>query len=496
MAETSPLDLLRSEEILGKKPQNLYGLTPEDSQKYIDAQKGFIKSLEERYQQPNLWSVAAGFAKPQLGGFLASLGSASEELGKQAEKQRDIQLPLYKARSELAAYEMGLKQKAKAAGEAERIVAEGRTPTPSQSMNITSLTEGPTKGAEAGALAQRSQAEQMMSAIRTASDWATLVKDLGGQFSEEQVGEFLRNNPSVVPPAGTPEKFKPKPKEPVAGGAEPTTTHKVEEPAASAEQKATARRTPIPGVDVENLTEGQYLAAKKNYETQKQDVYKELSANVQTQANAGKEVFQTAQQIHDLASDPALTKIFAMFEKGNPAGTIGQMLESQSLSSTLANIRQYAEKNRLGGGDALTKLNNLETLMGDLQNNMQNAVINPTNERTRAEIASMPNVRNTQDAFLRRIRYIANEGLMKYETQHALDRASKGKSFDPFHWTINPEYSSVTKNATTRRDNIMRTPATQDRPAFMRGSIDETAYKGEKKSGRLTAKELREQAKD
>lgn len=494
MAETSPLDLLRTEEILGKKPQNFYGMSPEESQKYIDAQKGFVKSLEERYAQPNLWSVAAGFAKPQLGGFLASLGSASEELGKQAEKQRDIQLPLYKARAELSAYEAAMGQKAKAAGKAEKIVGEKRTPTPTEQMEITSLTEGPTKGAEAGAAAQRSQAEQMMSAIRTAGDWATLVKDLGGKFTEEQIGEFLRNNPSMVPPAGTPDQYKPKPKEPAAGGA--GTATKVEEPAASAEQKATARRTPIPGVDVENLTEGQYLAAKKNYETQKQEVYKELSGNVQTQANAGKEVYQTAQQIHDLASDPALTKIFAMFEKGNPAGTIGQMLESQSLSSTLANIRQYAEKNRLGGGEALTKLNNLEALMGDLQNNMQNAVINPTNERTRAEIASMPNVRNTQDAFLRRIRYIANEGLMKYETQHALDRASKGKSFDPFHWTINPEYSSVTKNATTRRDNIMRTPATQDRPAFMRGSIDESAYKGEKKSGRLTAKELREQAKD
>jgi hypothetical protein len=73
-----------------------------------------------------------------------------------------------------------------------------------------------------------------------------------------------------------------------------------------------------------------------------------------------------------------------------------------------------------------------------------------------------------------------------------LDRASKQKNFDPFHWTINPEYASVSKQANARRDAIMKTPATQDRPAFMRGSIDESSYKGEKK--RMTAKELREQA--
>ena len=42
----------------------------------------FAKALEKRYEQPNWFKVAAGFAKPQLGGFTASLGSAAEALGK------------------------------------------------------------------------------------------------------------------------------------------------------------------------------------------------------------------------------------------------------------------------------------------------------------------------------------------------------------------------------------------------------------------------------
>ena len=61
-----------------------------------------IKTLEDRYAQPNWFKVAAGFAKPQLGGFMASLGSASEALGENVEQQRAMGIPLAKMRTEMA----------------------------------------------------------------------------------------------------------------------------------------------------------------------------------------------------------------------------------------------------------------------------------------------------------------------------------------------------------------------------------------------------------
>lgn len=490
MADISPLSLLSQQEITGKKPENLYGMEKADADKLLEAQRGFVKSLEERYAQPNLWSVAAGFAKPTLGGFMASFGNAAQALGEQAEKQRDIQLPLYRARSELAAYEAGMKQKGKAAGTAERIVKEGRTPTPTEQMDITALTEGPTKGAEVGASAQRSQAEQIRAAITSATSFADAVNKLGPQFTIEQFGEFLRNNPGVIPPAGTPEWLlrKPGATTPIGTPAEPSA-----QPA-----KTASGRQPIPGIDVDSLTEEQYRKEVSDYNTLKQEKYSGLTKEVNQQAQSGRKVYDTAQQIHDVASDPALAPIFAQFEKGNPAGIIGQMLESQNLSSTLAEMRKYATSARLGGGDALTKLNMLEKLMGNLQTEMQNAVINPTNERTASEFASLPNLKGSQDAFLRSIRYIANEGLNKYENQFALERASKTPQFDPNYWTITPAYKDAVHEATKRRDAIVRTPATRDRPAFMRGSIDDAAFKGGKdegkKSNKPTAKELRERA--
>jgi len=70
-------------------------------QENIDAAEAGLKALEDRYAQPNWFKVAAGFAKPQLGGFVASLGSASNALGDWQEQQRANEIPIYNARAQL-----------------------------------------------------------------------------------------------------------------------------------------------------------------------------------------------------------------------------------------------------------------------------------------------------------------------------------------------------------------------------------------------------------
>jgi hypothetical protein len=83
----------------------------EKKQAALDAQAKFAQSLENRYAQPNLFKVAAGFLKPQLGGFAASLGSASEALGSQVEQQRAIAPTIERMRAEVAAGQLGLSQR-------------------------------------------------------------------------------------------------------------------------------------------------------------------------------------------------------------------------------------------------------------------------------------------------------------------------------------------------------------------------------------------------
>lgn len=455
-------------------------------EKAMQGQEDLAKSLEMRYRDPNWFKVSAGFLKPQLGGFGASLGSASEAMGENVEQQRAIAPTIAQIRAQAAVMGVGLQQEKLANEMYDEAI---KKPGGLTSEDVARIAQYSTK---LGAKAQSKFENQRgtFADILQAKQQGKSKLETAAKYNPELVNMYWDYITPLVPgTGGTNLQPGAAPKEPEAG--KPPAA-KTEQPTA---QKSPRGRILIPGVFVDDLTEDQYREEQNKLNTVKQETYKELTKNSQIQSIAGKEVYQTSQQIHDLAGDPEIGKIFALFEKGNPGATIGQMLESQSMSQVLANVRQYAINRRLGGGEALTKLNNLESLMGDLQNNMQNAVINPTNERTKAEIASMPNFRNSQDAFLRRIRYIGNEGLVKYENQHALERASKSKDFDPQYWTSSPEYTSVSKNASARREAIIKTPATQDRPSWMRGSIDETAFKGAKKENkRMTAKELRESA--
>ena len=90
---------------------NPYGTDPEEIQKWIDAQKEGVRALEQRYEQPNWWKVMAGFAKPQLGGFIASMGSAAQALGENVELQRAQQLPIAQMRAQIAQAGILLEQK-------------------------------------------------------------------------------------------------------------------------------------------------------------------------------------------------------------------------------------------------------------------------------------------------------------------------------------------------------------------------------------------------
>ena len=97
MANQSPLSLVTDPAKIN--PVGASQTDLEEYQKSLDAQ---IKALEQRYAQPNWFNVAAGFAKPQLGGFLASLGSASQSLGETEERRREAELPVAQMRTQLA----------------------------------------------------------------------------------------------------------------------------------------------------------------------------------------------------------------------------------------------------------------------------------------------------------------------------------------------------------------------------------------------------------
>ena len=81
---------------------NVYGAGDDKLQALQKTQEDAIKALERRFEQPNWLNVSAAFAKPQLGGFGASWGSAMGEMGKTEEQRRESQLPIAEMRAKLA----------------------------------------------------------------------------------------------------------------------------------------------------------------------------------------------------------------------------------------------------------------------------------------------------------------------------------------------------------------------------------------------------------
>ena len=127
---------------------NLFGTEPSQLQPWIDAQEAGIKALEQRYSSPNYFNIAAGFFKPQLGGFGASLGSAAQAYGDTVEKERESQLPIAKMRAELALSKIAMDQRLKAAALTERSIKAG-APTPQDTATVIGLVGNADPAAQA-----------------------------------------------------------------------------------------------------------------------------------------------------------------------------------------------------------------------------------------------------------------------------------------------------------------------------------------------------------
>ena len=81
---------------------NPYGASTKELEAYSEALNKGVEALQQRYENPNWFKVAAGFLKPQLGGFGASLGSAAQAMGENVELQRAQEFPIAQMRAQIA----------------------------------------------------------------------------------------------------------------------------------------------------------------------------------------------------------------------------------------------------------------------------------------------------------------------------------------------------------------------------------------------------------
>jgi hypothetical protein len=191
---------------------NLYGARDEDVAEYQKSLQDSINALQQRYAQPNWFNVAAGFFKPQLGGFAASLGSASEALGQNVERERESQLPIAQMRSQLAMSKINMGQNRTAADLVKEWEGRGSPPgeMPALAQKLESLGASGLAGGIKGKIdtmrsttASDQQALQIFYQKRSA-DIAAIQTQLSGKLiTQPQAAAAMREIESRTPPAAT-----------------------------------------------------------------------------------------------------------------------------------------------------------------------------------------------------------------------------------------------------------------------------------------------------
>lgn len=453
----------------------------------MKANEDYEKALEERYTNPNWGKVSAALLKPQLGGFAASMGSAFDVLGEQTEQQRAVAPTIAQIRAQTSAMGLGLQQK-KTANELlnERIQKIGGL-TAEDVAFIAQYDK------EAGRLAQekfanqRSTFDAMLSAYQSGADYARLVKDYGAPFVNQMWPVLQRMVPGVpkppaagaTPPAGgagapaaggTPS---PQPAAPAAGVVLPEPPN----PNAGV-SSASTRPLGVPASLMENATHGQNIEATKKQIEDRVASTKDLQDRYRTQAETSVPIFETTTNLFRLASPKYMAPAFAIFEGGDPMGVIGKALENQTVSGVLAGMRDQILRSRMNEDDkkkATTNLDVMQTQLGDLQTKMQQGIINPTDARTMFEAASVPSLKNTQDAFLRGIAGIGSNALGRYEAKNVLQQYLNRPDGDINNWEDSQEYRKLRTHLEKRSRGVLENSALGGGiPDFMRNGLEST----------------------
>jgi hypothetical protein len=187
---------------------NQYGADPADVAEYQKSLADSVKALEQRYAQPNWFNVAAGFLKPQLGGFGASLGSASQALGENIEKQRESALPIAQMRAQLAASKIAMGQRASVAD----MMAKRQPNEPLTPEFVAEVTARAPGSSIALALKDQLATQQAQRSLASSEQGnaiqrVTLARSMGQEPNPADMALITAGSPTakaVEPSAGTP----------------------------------------------------------------------------------------------------------------------------------------------------------------------------------------------------------------------------------------------------------------------------------------------------
>ena len=432
---SSPMDVTPGLAALQGMP---IGSETQETQDAID--KG-IKALEARYASPNWFNVAAGFFKPQLGGFSASLGSASQALGDFQEQQRANQIPVFNAQMQGQAVIAGRQGKIRA--------------------NELLAAQDPNKPISADVLRRvriLDPSEEVYNAgLAKNTEYTRLAQQKGTQVNTGVTqAEGLTKFPS--------ELFKPVPLDLSGSNAE------VPE-AASLKNNLVATASKIPGAPegLENLTIGQlqdFLG--ENREAQREAAFTNRTTAAK-EVEAANVDLQNKMELRRAIDAPGIERIL----NSNKYGDVLSILTNFYTSQSGDNAKNYATLLNSIKANNPDDYRAFEILNKKLSQDVVSArsmLNNPSNGATALVSSGNPSIANSQDAMRAMVDLSAHE--LSSRAQRALFSSQYKGNVD----TLPQDnlYKALNNNLFDQREGIVAKKPTFGVPKYYNiyGSLD------------------------
>jgi len=384
---------------------NLYGgeSTP-DIEKWQKSVEDAATSLEQRYANPNWFNVAAGFLKPQLGGFTASLGSANEAMGANLEKHRENQLPAAQMRAQVALSKINTAQRQRAADALKALTTQPGGVTSEQVADIAGRDQEAVVKAQQLFANQQSLRTEIMAQHAAGRTDAQLAADYGPMFKTlypngvpkpAQIPAASPGNPMSTD-AGTPGAPVPMPA--VAGAAAGAVAPPKGIDAVSSE-------TDKPPQEL-GLTQAQWDAMplqRKNELVASlgatgKDITLKSEAQYRSAAESAQPKIELYKSMRELAAPADMAVVFNILGGNDIMSMAGKALSQGRLTDRLANLDTLLVQGNITNPDLrrraaqLAKLINENKAMSDT-----NAV---TDQATALRGAGNPSLENPRDAFI------------------------------------------------------------------------------------------------
>jgi hypothetical protein len=354
---------------------NPTGAAPEDLNEYQKSLDEQIKSLEQRYANPNYFKVAAGFLKPQLGGFFASLGSASEALGENIEQQRAAQLPIAQMRTQLAQSKILTGQNKLQSDEFEAYRASKKPMTPEIAERIISINPD--------SAVAKAVKEALASAQQIASTTQTKVNTaIQGQEAVAKNPFIVLNDPMFKGTVAEPSPDQIKKYDQDLNAARP-------------------RDTPIEQWNAMGYTD-KANAVAKYAASQTMEGMEEEGKSALLAKNADN-LLDDLTTLRTLAVDPKLNPIFSLFKNGDALGMLRAYLDKNpgNAQAAVEGLTAAALQN-LQNPDKETraKVDKLVKGIARLEVGLRGSNVNPTNAFQELNSAGSPSLANSQAGFV------------------------------------------------------------------------------------------------